>query len=445
MIVIDNFNQVAAQIENERGIAKSDLVSAIEQALVTASRRVLGEECHLEARMNPISGELFIYKQLAVVDEVTDVATQISVEESAKYRPNMAAGDQLELDVTPPNFGRTAVLMARQVIVQRIREEEKNMIYSEFKSKVGTVVVGTVQRVENMSYLINLGKAEAILGPRDQIPGEKFVAKERIRVYIVEIEKASKGTTIAISRTHVGLLKRLFETEIPEVQDGIIEVVSVAREAGKRAKVAVKSNDPAVGAVGTCVGHLGARIQSIVKELGAEKIDVLDWDPNPKVFIANALKPAKASQVIILDEAQKSALVVVANDQLSLAIGRAGINVRLTVKLTGWKLDIINESEFEKRQDEFQVKNHVSIVDRIRQDREKEDAQSEANHATAIAQAMVDSELEADQPLRASELAGILKVKTADLIKKAADLGIVIRGPRSVVPTDQVNTLKEHF
>ena len=445
MIVIDNFSQVAAQIENERGIAKADLVSAIEQAMVAASRRMVGEGCQIEARMNPVSGELFIYKCLDVVETVDDEATQISVEDTAKYRPGMVVGDRLELDVTPPDFGRTAVLMARQVIVQRIREEEKNMIYSEFKSKVGTVVVGVIQRVEHTSYLVNLGKAEAILGPRDQIPGEKFSPKERVRVYISDLEKGAKGTTISISRSHVGLLKRLFETEIPEVQDGIIQVMSVAREAGKRAKVAVKSNDPAVGAVGTCVGHLGSRIQSIVKELGAEKIDVLDWDANPKVYISNALKPAKASQVLVLDEAQKTALVVVPNDQLSLAIGRGGINVRLTVKLTGWKLDIINEAEFEKRRDEFEEKNHVSIVDRIRQDREREDATDTGAQAIAIAQSMVDSDLGDDQPLRASELAAILKIKTSELIAKAATLDIVIRGPRSVVPTDHVNQLKEHF
>ena len=174
MIVIDNFSQVAAQIENERGIAKADLVSAIEQAMVAASRRMVGEGCQIEARMNPVSGELFIYKCLDVVETVDNEATQISVEDTAKYRPGMVVGDRLELDVTPPDFGRTAVLMARQVIVQRIREEEKNMIYSEFKSKVGTVVVGVIQRVEHTSYLVNLGKAEAILGPRDQIPGEKF-------------------------------------------------------------------------------------------------------------------------------------------------------------------------------------------------------------------------------------------------------------------------------
>jgi len=443
MIVIDNFSQVAAQIENERGIAKETLVSAIEQALVSACRRKFHDDAILESHLNPDTGEARIFQLWNIVDEVENQHNEMTLDEAQKFRPAIETGEVLKNEVTPGDFGRIAAQTAKQVIIQRIREAEKNIIYTEFKDKVGQILVGTVQRVENRNYLINLGKAEAILNFRDQIPGERFMAKEKIRVYVSGVDKNSRGTFINISRSHPGLLRRLFEMEIPEIMDGIIEVVSVSREPGKRAKVAVKSNNPSIGAVGTCVGHLGARIQSIIKELGTEKIDVLEWDENPKMYIANALKPAKVSQVIITDPVEKSAVVVVPNDQLSLAIGKGGINVRLTVKLTGWKMDILSEDEYAKKSDTIREVNHLSIVEKIKNSKAKEAEDDDAN-AAAIAQAMVGSELDApDHQLRASEFAKILKIKTKELIDRAQAVGIEIASARSVLSPEQVELLKE--
>lgn len=444
MIVIDNFSQVAAQIENERGITKETLVSAIEQALVSACRRKFHDESLLESELNPESGEARIYQSWTIVDTVENDKCEMSLEEARQFRPSIEIGDTLKNEVTPGDFGRIAAQTAKQVIIQRIREAEKDIVYTEFKDKVGQILVGTVQRVENNNYLINLGKAEAVLNYRDQIPGERFMAKEKIRVFISSVDKNARGTFINISRAHPGLLRRLFEMEIPEILDGIIEVVNVSREPGKRAKVAVKSNNPSIGAVGTCVGHLGARIQSIIKELGVEKIDVLEWDENPKVFIANALKPAKVDQVIITGQEEKTAVVVVPNDQLSLAIGKGGINVRLTVKLTGWKMDILSEDEYAKKSDSIREVNHLSIVDKIRNAREKEAEIDEETQAAAIAQAMVGSDLDTpDHQLRASEFAKILKIKTKELIDRAQAVGIEIASARSVLSPDQIEMLKE--
>ncbi|NDC82173.1 transcription termination/antitermination protein NusA [bacterium] len=442
MIVIDNFSQVAAQIENERGISKETLASAIEQALVSACRRKFHEESVLEGQLDQESGEARIFQVWQIVDAVSNEYTEMTVDEARNFRPAVEIGDVIRNEVTPQDFGRIAAQTAKQVIIQRIREAEKNAIYAEFKDKVGQILVGTVQRVENRNYLINLGKAEAILNFKDQIPGERFMPKEKIRVYISGVDKNSRGTFINISRSHPGLLKRLFELEIPEIQDGIIELVSVSREPGKRAKVAVKSNNPSIGAVGTCVGHLGARIQSIIKELGVEKIDVLEWDENPKVYISNALKPAKVDQVIITDIAAKTAVVVVPNDQLSLAIGKSGINVRLTVKLTSWKVDILSTDEFGKKAGEIREENHLSIVDKIRKSKEADEADELA--ASAIAKAMVDSDDGVpDHQLKASEFAKILKIKTKDLIERAKTVGIEIASVRSVLSPEQVELLKE--
>jgi transcription termination/antitermination protein NusA len=342
----------------------------------------------------------------------------------------------LRFDVTPRDFGRIAAQTAKQVIVQRIREAEKNVIYAEYKDRVGEILVGSVQRVENKNYLINLGRAEAILYPKDQIPGERFAAKEKVRVYISDVEKGVRGTVIHISRSDSGFLRRLFELEIPEINDGVIEIVGVSRDPGRRAKVAVRSHNPAVGAVGTCVGHMGGRIQSVIKELGYEKIDVLEWSENPRVFIANALKPAKISQVIITDEAQRMATVVVAADQLSLAIGKVGVNVKLAVRLTGWRLDILSEEEYSQKADTIHDQE-LSIVEKIKKDKDASDAMS------FVVPDINDVEVGDDHQLKATELAKILKMKTQDMIDKALSFGIEIESARSVLTPEQVNTIKE--
>lgn len=377
MLVIENLEQVLAQIESERGIDRSIIVSAIEQALVSACRRKFSEETLLTAKLDLVTGSAAIYRTQNVVETVEDPETEVTLRDAQDIQPGADIGEAIVEEVTPSDFGRIAAQTAKQVIIQRIREAEKNVIFDEFEGKVGQLITGTVQRIENKHYLINLGRIEAMLFQRDQIPGENFHTGEKVRVYVEGIEKTSRGPQIHITRTHSGFLQRLFELEIPEIQDGIIEVMSISREPGKRAKVAVKTNNPSIGAVGTCVGHMGGRIQAIIRELGTEKIDVLEWHENPAMFISNAQKPAKISKVIIDNEEDRTATVVVPADQLSLAIGKGGINVRLSVKLTGWKLDIMSEADYAKLESGEDPKENLSFVEKIQKDKEKLDAEPE--------------------------------------------------------------------
>lgn len=371
MLVIENLEQVLAQIESERGIDRTIIISAIEQALVSACRRKFSEETQLTAKLDLTTGSASIYRVRTVVKTVEDAELEVSLKEAQDIQPGADIGENIVEEVTPNDFGRIAAQTAKQVIIQRIREAEKSVIYDEFEGKIGELITGTVQRIENRHYLINLGRIEAMLFQRDQIPGEIFQTGEKVRVYVAGIEKTNRGPQIQITRAHPGFLRRLFELEIPEIQDGIIEVMSISREPGKRAKVAVKTNNPSIGAVGTCVGHMGGRIQAIIRELGTEKIDVLEWDENPAIFISNAQKPAKISKVIIENEEEKTAVVVVPTDQLSLAIGKGGINVRLSVKLTGWKLDIMSESEFEKGVSGGASSEKLTFVEKVQKDKEK--------------------------------------------------------------------------
>ncbi|MGE4169375.1 MAG: transcription termination factor NusA [Candidatus Margulisiibacteriota bacterium] len=427
MILIENFNQVTAQIESERGISKDILISAIEQALVSAVRKKFSEEALLEGHINSDSGEVKIYLRKTVVKKVADADLEILLKEAQALDPAAKVDGTVLIEIAYPEFGRIAAQTAKQVIIQRIREAEKNAIFDEFISKEGQMITGTVQRIENLNYLINLGRAEAILYAKEQIPGERFSLKEKIRVFLSNIDRTVRGPVLNISRAHPGMLKCLFEAEVPEIQDGIIEIMSVAREAGKRSKIAVKSNNPSIGAVGTCVGHMGARIQAVTKELGAEKIDILEWNENPKVFIGNALKPSKITEVIITDEAAKTAIVVVPNDQLSLAIGKSGINVRLSVRLTGWKLDIFSEDEYSKKEVELRQKSHLSIVEKIQLDKEKE-RQSQSDSAS--------------EKIKVSDLAKELGIKSKELVEKAAELGIAVKGATSSLNQDQATQLR---
>lgn len=438
MISIENFEQVAAQIESERGISKAELISAIEQALVSACRRRFPETAHLDAYMDPGTGNVEIFRKWEIVNEIEDDTAQILLADAKKQKKDAALGEFIEENVTPSDFGRIAAQTAKQVIIQRIREAEKNVIFDEFSKKIDTIITGEVQRIENQNYLINLGRTEAILSNREQIPGERFQVKEKIKLYVVEIEKNNRGAFIHISRTHPGFLKKLFEIEIPEIQDGIIEIMSVAREPGKRAKVAVKSNNPTIGAVGTCVGPMGGRIQSIIKELGFEKIDVLEWDNDPVKFISNALKPAKISQVTVTNAEEKTAVVVVPNDQLSLAIGKSGINVRLSVKLTGWKLDIVSEDEFDKNRDGILGKPQLSIAEKIRLDKERMKQEEAENNDDDLEV----SDDESDE-MKVSALAKELNLKTADLIEQAKEFGVDISSNRATLSSDQVQLLRE--
>lgn len=404
MIVIDNLLQVANQIETERGVSKEILFQAIEQALIAACRKKYHEEADVRADLNYESGEVKLFLQKEIVDEVLNNVFEISKEDAKELDPTAKLGDIIDIPVDDPDFGRMAAQTAKQVIVQRIREAEKDAVFSEFQDKIGHIITGSIQRVENRNYLVNLGRTEAILNFREQIPGETFHAKDKIKVFLVDIERESRGNLIRISRTHPGFLKELFTIEIPEIADGIIEIMSVSREPGSRSKVAVKSNNPSIGAVGTCVGQMGGRIQSIIRELNNEKIDVLEWNDDPKVFIANALKPAKISHVIIDNEEEKTATVVVPNDQLSLAIGKGGVNVRLSVKLTNWKLDILSEDEYNKS-DSDTSKEGLSLVEKMALSKQEEAQAAEEAAAEETAEAPTEVDVASSPEANAQDSA----------------------------------------
>ncbi|SHE58725.1 NusA antitermination factor [Desulfofundulus australicus DSM 11792] len=335
------------ELEKEKGISAEILFEALEAALLSAYRRNFGSLQNARVVIDRQTGDFKVYSQRTVVEEVTDPRLEISLEEARKIDPRYQVGDVIESEVTPRNFGRIAAQTAKQVVVQRIREAERNIVYEEFASREGDIVTGIIQRVEQRNVYISLGRTEAILAPPEQMPGEMYRPGNRIKTYVMEVRKTTKGPQILVSRTHPGLLKRLLELEIPEFQEGLVELKAIAREAGYRSKIAVYSREEKLDPVGACVGPKGARIQAIVNELNGEKIDVIKWNPDPSKFVAAALSPAKVIAVEIWEE-EKIARVIVPDYQLSLAIGREGQNARLAAKLTGWKIDIKSESQMQE-------------------------------------------------------------------------------------------------
>lgn len=337
------FIEALKEIEQEKGIDMEVLLEAIEAALISAYKKNFGSQ-NVRIAIDRVTGEIKVYARKNIVEEVHDPKTEITLEEARLEDPNYDLNDIYEKEVTPREFGRIAAQTAKQVVVQRIREAERNIIYDEFVSREDDIVTGVVQRHELGNVFVDLGKVEAILAPSEQISGEQYNQGDRIKTYIVEVKKTTKGPQILLSRTHPGLLKRLFELEVPEIFDGTVEIKSIAREAGSRSKIAVYSKDENVDPVGACVGPKGMRVQAIVNELNGEKIDIVKWSKDPVVFVANALSPAKVLEVK-LNEEEKIAQVVVPDYQLSLAIGKEGQNARLAAKLTSWKIDIKSESQ----------------------------------------------------------------------------------------------------
>ena len=338
------FLETLRELSRERSIDEEILFEAIEQALITAYKRNFGSAQNVRVTLSRDTGHYHVYALKTVVEDTEDEITEISLAQARTIRPEYEVGDIIEIEVTPANFGRVAAQTAKQVVVQRIREAERGMIYEEFQSRESDILTGLVQRVENRNVFIDLGKTEAVLTPAEQIPTETYSHGDRIKAFIVEVKKTNKGPQVVVSRTHPGLLKRLFELEVPEIQEGIVEIKSVAREPGNRSKIAVWSKDESVDPVGSCVGYRGMRVQAIVDELGSEKIDIVKWSEDPAKFIANALSPSKVVSVAV-NEAEKVSRVVVPDYQLSLAIGKEGQNARLAAKLTGWKIDIKSESQ----------------------------------------------------------------------------------------------------
>ncbi|MCM3569063.1 transcription termination factor NusA [Neobacillus mesonae] len=331
-------------LEKEKGISRDVLIDAIEAALISAYRRNFNQAQNVRIDLNLDTGSMRVFARKEVVDEVFDPRLEISIEDARHINPNYQVEDVVEMEVTPKDFGRIAAQTAKQVVTQRVREAERGIIYSEFIDREEDIMTGIVQRLDSKFIYVSLGKIEALLPVNEQMPNEKYKPHDRIKVFITKVEKTTKGPQIFVSRTHPGLLKRLFEIEVPEIYDGTVEIKSVAREAGDRSKISVHSDNPEVDPVGSCVGPKGARVQAVVNELKGEKIDIVKWSDDPVVFVANALSPSKVLDVIVKEE-EKATTVVVPDYQLSLAIGKRGQNARLAAKLTGWKIDIKSESE----------------------------------------------------------------------------------------------------
>jgi len=374
-------------IASEKDISKDVLLEALETALESAYKKDFGSKENAEVKIDQDSGEVRVIARKEVVEEVDDNNSEISLEHAQNIDPKLEVGDVAEIEITPDNFGRIAAQTAKQVVMQRIREAERDVIYDHYKQKEGEFITGTIQRFHKDYIMIDMGKTEALLPPSEQIDSENYEVGDRIKLFIVEVSSTNKGPRILVSRTHPGLLMRLFEIEIPEIYDGTVEIKEVAREAGYRSKVAVYSENDDVDPVGACVGPRGSRVQAVVDQLDGEKIDIVKWDPDPKVFIANALNPAEVSEVI-LNEKEAIAQVVVPDFQLSLAIGKEGQNARLAAKLTGWKVDIVKESEYnasdediEKIDDEDSETLNEEEINEVDNENEdiSEDQESEKN------------------------------------------------------------------
>lgn len=333
-------------LEVEKGISKEIVIDALEAALVSAYKRHYGQAQNVEVEFDHKKGNIHVYAVKEVTEEVMDSQLEVSLKEALQLNGAYELGDKIRFEVTPKDFGRIAAQTAKQVILQRVREAERTIIYNEFSAYENDIMQGIVERQDNRYIYVNLGKIEAVLSRQDQIPNEVYQPHDRIKVYVSKVENTSKGPQVFVSRSHPDLLKRLFEQEIPEVYDGIVEIVSIAREAGDRAKVAVRSRDENVDPVGTCVGPRGQRVQAIVNELKGENMDIVEWSEDPAIFIANALNPAQVVDVFFVEN-EKSCTVVVPDYQLSLAIGKRGQNARLAAKLTNYKIDIKSESDME--------------------------------------------------------------------------------------------------
>ena len=348
------FIRAIEDLEKEKRISKEILLEAIESALVSAYKKNYGTSQNVRVDINEETGDINVYMRMDVVadEEFEDELTQITLEEAMEIDPRYEVGDVVEYQVTPRDFGRIAAQTAKQVVVQRIREAERGMVYDNFITQQGEILTGTVQRVSNETLFINVGNTEGILSPNEQVPGEHYNINDRLKVYIMDVRKSNKGPQVFLSRSHPGLVKRLFELEVPEIEDGTVEIRGIAREAGSRTKMAVYTEYENVDPVGACVGTRGNRVQAIVDELHGEKIDIITWSEEPETLIANVLSPSKVEKVIIPNPEEKAAIVIVPDYQLSLAIGKEGQNVRLAARVSGWKIDIKSHSQYEASPEE---------------------------------------------------------------------------------------------
>ncbi len=348
MKAIDNKELILAleELEKEKGIKKEELLDSIRTALITAYKRNFDALENVDVKMDQQTGATHVYSIKEVMETANDPALEITLEEARKINKELKIGDTVEIEIVPRDFGRIAAQTAKQVIIQKLRETERNMIFNEYNERKGEIVTGLVQKADKHIVVLDLGRLEGIMLPKDQIPTETYKVNDKIKGYVVDVERGEKGVPQAIvSRTHPDFVRKLLEFEIPEIYEGLIEIKSVSRDPGLRSKIAVYSSNENIDPVGSCVGQKGIRIQNVINELHGEKIDVIEWNADPSIFIASALLPAQIMAVDIKEE-EKFAQVIVADDQLSLAIGKAGQNARLAAKLTGWKIDIKSETQF---------------------------------------------------------------------------------------------------
>jgi N utilization substance protein A len=363
------------QISREKGIPKDVLIGAIESALLSAARKRYGGRTNVHVKIDEKAHAITLYETKKIVEEVTDKNEEISVEEAKAIDPEKGLGDEVDIPLDFQDFGRIAAQTAKQVIFQRVREAERDVIYNEYKDKVGQIISGTVMRKEKGIYYVNIGKTEAILPQRETLPGENLKRGDMIKAYILDIRVTSKGPAIIISRTDPQFVAALFKMEVPEISEGLVVIKNVVREPGERTKIAVYSTNTSIDPVGACVGMKGTRVQSIVRELKGERIDIIPWTDDLRMLIARALSPATVERVGINEE-EKTAMVVVSDQQLSIAIGKRGQNVKLAMKLTGWDIDIISESEYSKIKMEEAEKTFGESVQAQSQSQEEEDTPS---------------------------------------------------------------------
>ena len=361
MKAIDNKELILAleELEKEKGIKKDYLLESIETALVTAYKRNFDASENVKVEMNEDTGATHVYSVKEVVENIENPITQISLDEAKKINKTLKVGDEVNIEIVPKNFGRIAAQTAKQVIIQKIREAERTVLYEQYSDKKGEIVSGTIQKAERGIVIMDLGKLEGLMPTKEQIPTEIYRVNDKIKAYVVDVEKGEKGAPyVVVSRSHPDFVKKMLEMEIPEIYDGIIEIKSVSRNPGKRCKVAVYSQDENIDPVGSCVGQRGIRIQNVINELHGEKIDIIEWSPDISTFIAAALLPAKILAADIKEE-ERFAQVIVPDDQLSLAIGKGGQNARLAAKLTNWTIDIKSESQFRELLSKKQEENEV--------------------------------------------------------------------------------------
>lgn len=371
------FLDALTELEREKNISKEDIITAIEDAVELAYKKNYGNYPNVRVLVDREDGEVLVLMSKEVVEEVEDDMMEVSLEEARSYDERYEIGDVIEYQVDPKDFGRIAAQTAKQVVVQRIREAERRNSYDEFVNKQGEIITAKIERINNGTMFLSVGNSEGILPLSEQVKTESFNVGDRIKVYVIDVKKATKGPQIFLSRSHPGLVRRLFELEVPEISDGTVEIKGIAREAGSRTKIAVYSNDENVDPVGACVGNRGTRVQNIVDELFGEKIDIIVWDEDPAVLISNVLRPAEVEGVYInyVSEKEKMATAVVPEQQLSLAIGREGQNVRLAARVSGWKIDIKSKSQledsgfdFDEYEDQDETEVEVSAGEDIARD-----------------------------------------------------------------------------